>query len=130
MAHVPTIVSLVLLVGLAALPVKPLHMLSLGTSIILTFLLLTRLMGRWDELMSPSGIHTALILVIAVVCTGLTDGYLQTTSRRFSSPAARRAVVRGAQADSGQVVGFRERGVSEVLGRCNESRAQYPPSVF
>ena len=72
MAHVPTIVGLVLFIGVAALPVKPLHMLALGTSIILTFLLLARLMGRWDEFASPSGIHTALILVIASVSTALT----------------------------------------------------------
>ena len=72
MAHVPRIVTLVLLVGMASLPMKPLQMLSLGLSIIATFLLLTRLMGRWDELASPSGIHTAMILVVVLVCTGLT----------------------------------------------------------
>jgi signal transduction histidine kinase len=63
---------MVLLVGIASLPLKPLHMLSMGMSISAIFLVLTHVMGRWDELTGPSGIHTALILVIVLVCTGLT----------------------------------------------------------
>ena len=63
MAHVPTIVALVLLVGIASLPLKPLQMLSMGILIVATFLVLTRVMGRWDELTGPSGIHAAMILV-------------------------------------------------------------------
>ena len=72
MAHVPTVVSLVLLVVLASLPVKPLQMLTLGLSIGVTFLVMTYAMGRWDELSGYSGLHLTTLVVMIAVCTGLT----------------------------------------------------------
>ena len=72
MAHVPTIVVIVLLVGLASLPVKPLQMLALGISICATLLVMTYAMGRWAELSGYSGAHLTTLVVMVVVCAGLT----------------------------------------------------------
>ena len=72
MAHIPTVVIIVLLVGLASLPMKPLQMSALGLSIGATFLVMTYAMGRWDELSGYSGLHVVSVVVMIAVCTGLT----------------------------------------------------------
>ena len=72
MAQMPTGVIIVLLVGMATLPVRPLQILALGLSIVGTFLLMTYQVGRWDELSGFSGLHLTTTLVMIAICTGLT----------------------------------------------------------
>jgi len=72
MAHIPTIVAIVLLVGMASLPLRPLQMLATGLLICAAFFFLTLAMDRWDVLSGYSGLHVANMVVIVLVCTGLT----------------------------------------------------------
>jgi len=72
MAHVPTTIAIVLLVGMASLPLRPLQMLATGLLIGTAFLFLTHAMDRWDVLSGYSGLHVANMVVIILICTGLT----------------------------------------------------------
>jgi len=71
-AHIPAGVVIVLLVGLASLPVRPLQMLVLGAAILGTVLVMTYATGRWDELSGYSGLPLITTVVMIAICTGLT----------------------------------------------------------
>ena len=65
--HIPGNITLVMMVGLAALPMKPVHTLLLGFSMAMTYLITFSVFGSSDLV----AMHMVTISVVVLVCVGL-----------------------------------------------------------
>ena len=65
--HIPGNITLVMLVGLAALPMKPLHTLLFGFSMAMTYLITFSVFGSSDLV----AMHMVTISVVVLICVGL-----------------------------------------------------------
>ncbi len=72
--HIPTMILAVLLVGVAAIPLRPLQTLALGLSIEGFYALASVIAWRWNALpeASQDPFHHAMVTVMTLLCTALT----------------------------------------------------------
>ena len=84
--HIPGDITLVMLVGLGSLPMKPLHTLLLGFSMIATYLIVFLVFGSSDLV----AMHVLIVSVVVLICAGLTAMIYH---QRVSAYRARRQAV-------------------------------------
>jgi signal transduction histidine kinase len=70
--QVPGHFTLVMLVGIAALPLKPLQILALGAAVIVSHPVLVRLLGLSDQLGGMASVHSVDMVTVTLISVGLT----------------------------------------------------------
>jgi signal transduction histidine kinase len=91
--HLPGNITLVMLVGIAALPLKPLQTLALGLSITASYLGILLVAASSSHFPGSDPSHVISTLVVTFICTGLTAViYAQRSSAYYSRQQALRSL--------------------------------------
>ena len=116
---------MMMLIAIAAIPIRPLQMAGLAALFIAMYAVLLRRSGADGYGEGPAGIGLVFLAMTAALCTALTRSRLPAASGRLSVAHRRRSRLPGALGGAGSRQRLRERGVPEPLRRRAQPRAQH-----